>query len=621
MKLWQRNWRAGLLPGLSITGFVILTRLLGALQPLEWKALDVALRGRPAEETDSRITIVAITEQDIQTALGHPISDEALAELVTTLQAYQPRVIGIDIFRDRPVGEGYETLAATLQTADNVIAIDKISDPPVPPPPMLSETQVGFSDASLDTDGFLRRSQLAEADAEGIYRFSLTLRLAETYLAADGLTLENGIQDPETMRFGTTEIPRFQSNTGGYVRTDNGGNQTLINFRAGPTPFAQVSYSDVMSGQVSPELLQGRALLIGYTAESVKDFVSSGAIATHSPSLIPGIVVQAHALSQILSAVRDDRAFLKTLPDGLEYLVIFSAGLLGIALAHWQRKPAIHWLFVMGISLGALLLSYLILLASLWLPLVPTLVAFLLNAVALYPFYQAQRQLQLRIDEQEKLIDHAYTAIHNGSLQTIAAMLRAWPQKESAPADMRSQLEALNRELRGIRKTLKTEIRSSSEQLAMIAGQSVDLKKPLHSLLYETYISTLERYHDCFEPIQKIRKLDPLDDSRLTLREKQSVSRFLEEALINIYKYAEGTTRITLTSQSIGEHNIIKVIDNGSGRSSPYQKVHEGDGTKQAKRLARQLGGRFTRTFLKPQGVCCELRWPIRLSPWQRWRK
>jgi len=59
-----------LLPGLSITGLVILLRLLGGLQTLEWQALDFGLRQRPAEKTDERITIVALTEEDIQTELG-----------------------------------------------------------------------------------------------------------------------------------------------------------------------------------------------------------------------------------------------------------------------------------------------------------------------------------------------------------------------------------------------------------------------------------------------------------------------------------------------------------------------------------------------------------------------
>ena len=619
MKNWQQNWQAGLLPGLSITGFIILARLLGALQPLEWKALDLSLRWRPAEATDSRITIVAITEADIQTALDHPISDQDLAKLINKLQTYKPRTTGIDIFRDKPVGDGYAALASALASAQNIIGIDSIESPTIPPAPALSESQVGFADAVLDNDGALRRSQLANADAAGNYRFSLTLQLAAAYLAADGITLENGLQDPDTIRFGDTEIPRFQPNTAGYVRTDNGGNQALINFRAGANSFTQVSYSDVMSGQVAPELLQNRALLIGYTAESVKDYENSGAISGINPSAVPGITLQAHALSQILSAVYDDRPFLRVLPNALEYLLIMGMGLLGIAIAHWQRKPGLHLLLVMVVSILWILWIYLIAIASWWLPVVPTLAVFLLNSVTLYPFFQAQSQLQAQIKEQDKLIDQTYSTIHNGPLQEIAMMLKAWSAGEPAAAELRSQLETINQALRGIRETLQQEMRSPSETLVMMGEQTVDLQMPLHTVLYETYSNTLERYHSFFEPMTKIRKFEPMADSRLTGREKRAIGRFLEEALTNIYKYATGTTRITVTSQRTDEYNIIKIIDNGKGQTQ--QKAHEGYGTQQADRLARQLGGKFARTSLEPQGICCELRWPVQLSAWQRWRK
>lgn len=176
MNNWRQHWQAGLLPGLSITGFVILARLLGLFQPIEWKAFDTALRWRPAEEIDSRITVVTLTEKDIQETLGYPISDQDLATLVGKLQTYNPRVIGIDIFRDQPVREGFETLESELASADNVIGIDAMEAPTVPPPPMLPESQIGFADAIVDNDGRLRRSLLANADEDGNYRFSLTDR-------------------------------------------------------------------------------------------------------------------------------------------------------------------------------------------------------------------------------------------------------------------------------------------------------------------------------------------------------------------------------------------------------------------------------------------------------------
>ncbi|MEO0768826.1 MAG: CHASE2 domain-containing protein [Cyanobacteria bacterium J06649_4] len=475
----------------------------------------------------------------------------------------------------------------------------------------------------------MRRSLLGNADEAGNYRFSLTVQLAQIFLAEDGIVLENGVRDPETMRFGRAEIPRFYPNVGGYVRTDNGGNQALINFRAGDTPFEQVSYLDVVEGTVPLALLQDRALLIGYAAESVKDYESSSAIANANPSAIPGIAIQAHALSQILSAVYDGRPFIRTLPNLVEYLLILASGALGVAIAHWQKKPGIHLAIVIGISASWILLAYLILVVAWWLPMVPTLTVFLLNAIALYPFYQAQTLLQAQIKEQEKLIEQTYTTIHNGPLQVIAQMLKSWPDSAENNAqsdDSKAQLEQVNRELRGIREILQEEMRSPSEKLVMMGEQSVDLQMPLHIVLSETYSNTIDRYQSFFQPLIKIRSFEPMADGELTGREKRAIGRFLEEALTNIYKYAEKTTRVTVSCKRTDTHNIVQILDDGQSKQSAqpidHEKYgHEGYGTKQAGRIARQLGGKFERKSIEPQGTCCELRWPIQLSAWQRWMR
>ncbi|NEQ31815.1 MAG: CHASE2 domain-containing protein [Leptolyngbya sp. SIO4C5] len=618
MQSWLKNWQTDLLPGLSLTGLVILARLLGILQPLEWQSLDWGLRWRPAESPDPRLTLVAITETDIQTRLDYPISDQALAELIKTLQRYQPRVIGIDIFRDRPVGKGFEQLEAQLQAADNVVGINKIGNTPVAPPPMLPENRVGFADALLDDDGFLRRSFLGGADAEAVYRLSLTIRLVEQYLATEGIVLENGLRDPETMRFGRTEIPRFQPNTGGYIRADNGGNQALINFRAGPEPFAQVSYTEVMAGQVPSEQLRDRIVLVGYVAESVKDFVSSGAIASQNPSLIPGVQIQAHAVSQILSAVYENRPFLKTLPDIWEYWLILVSGLLGLALAHWQRRPAWHLLILLSASLTWLLLGYGLLVASWWLPMVPVGATFLLNAVALYPFYQAQAQLRSQLRDRQALIDSVFTSIHNGPLQILAQTLSSWPEGQPAPAAMRSDLQTLNSELRGIYETMRQEMLLPSGRLVLTGQSAFDLQIPLNELLCDVYQSTIERYRSFFTPILKIVAFKELDDQTLTSDQKRDLGRFLEEALVNLCKYAKGTTRLTVTCLQEGQDNVIRVIDNGVGLRN-FAVNKSGFGTRQARKLARSLGGQFSRTEASPQGVCCELRWPIQQARWRRW--
>lgn len=656
MKTWLQNWRIGIIPGLSITGLVILARLLGALQPLEWKALDLGLRWRLAERTDSRITIVTITEDDIQTSLDYPISDKALAELIEKLQDYKPRVIGVDIFRDKPVGEGFSDLEAMLQASDNVIGINKISGTPIPPPPMLPEAQVGFADAILDDDGFLRRSLLASADAEGNYRFSLTIRLVEKYLIPEGLILKNGIHDPETMRFGWSElsrstsnfesqdtldkleptkfyprlenrrninqieIPRFYSHTGGYIKTDYGGNQVLINFRSGRNPFQRISYKELMSGQIQTSLIEDRVVLIGYTAESIKDFVSSAAIADFNPSLVPGVEVQAHAVSQILSAVYDSRSFLKDWPDFLEYIWIFSGGLLGFILAQNRLRSTIHITLLSLLLIGLILFYYGLLLAGWWIPLVPASITFLLNAIVLYPFYRADfLKVQSQLDERQQLIDWAYNTIHNGPLQVLAGILSTWQENQPAPPTIRQELQKLNQELRGIYEAMRKEMLLSGEQLVLTGQKIIELSFDLHELLYEIYQNTIERHRDFFSKIIHITRFESMVDKNLTLEQKRELGRFLEEALLNVYKYAKGTTRLTITCSHEGDHNLIQVIDNGEGFKDNKPNPQGGYGTRKAEKLARSLRGDFERTEVKPKGVCCELRWPTQLPAWRRW--
>ena len=144
-----------------------------------------------------------------------------MATLLRTLQSHQPRVIGLDLFRDLPVEPGHADLVATLQKMDNLIGIERVFPPSVAPPPDLSPNQVGFVDAFLDADGRQRRGLLGTQTDNG-FRFSLALLLAKAYLKSENTLLTNGLRDSSTMRFGVTELPRLRANFGGYVGTNAG---------------------------------------------------------------------------------------------------------------------------------------------------------------------------------------------------------------------------------------------------------------------------------------------------------------------------------------------------------------------------------------------------------------
>jgi CHASE2 domain-containing sensor protein len=256
------NWRVSLVPGSIAIALIALARLAGGLQSWEWSVLDTYLRHRPGEPMDEQVLIVGITEADLAELKTYPISDQDLANLIQTLQKYQPAVIGVDIFRDQPVPPGHQKLTQAFQVPPphgkqpNVIAIERLAlnsqEFAVKPPPTLSSDQVGFVNAILDNDGVLRRSLLFTEDDQKNVRESFSSLLANLYLETQGIVATEGSRDRQSIRLGKTEIPRFQPDTGGYAQTPGGGLVTLINYRSGREPFRVVSLAQIKIKQFQP---------------------------------------------------------------------------------------------------------------------------------------------------------------------------------------------------------------------------------------------------------------------------------------------------------------------------------------------------------------------------------
>lgn len=384
-------------PALTALGFVLLAWWLGAFQSLELKALDMLLRLRLPEPTDERILIIGIDETDIQQVGSYPIPDEVLAALLQKLETYHPRVVGLDMFRDLPVEPGHRALVDTLVELPNVIGIETVGKQSVSPPPMLPPERIGFVDLPLDEDGFVRRVLLGVHGADRTYRFAFAVRLAETYLMGDGITLENGQKDPIAMRFGAAELTRVQPNTGAYVRGDAGGNQILFNPRAGDEPFRIVSLRQVMADQVPLDWVQDAVVLIGVTSLSAKDLVNSATLGSKNPGLVYGVEFQAHATSQIINAALDGRPLLEVWPDGLEYSWITVWGLLGIGLALASRRLGVSVLGG-GVALGVLVVTGIGLITiGIWVPVLVPAIAFILTSAVTtcLQLMEAQQQQHL----------------------------------------------------------------------------------------------------------------------------------------------------------------------------------------------------------------------------------
>lgn len=620
---WQQilaGWQFGILPGIIGIGLFVFLRLLGLLQPLEWWALDYLLRLRPPEPTDEQILIVGINEKDIQIIGSYPIPDANLATLVEKLQTYQPKVIGIDIVRDRPVTPGHDQFTQVLQQYDNVFGIEKAlpdaQDTTVNPPPTLPPERVGFVDLIYDADGILRRALVGTPTQDG-YKFSLPMRLTERYLASSdpALVMENGIRDKTAIRFGTTEFTRFRRNSGGYVNADARGNQFLINYRSGDQPFQIVSLTDVMQDKVPVDQIRDRLVLIGMTATSVGDLERTSAV--NRSGLIYGVEVHAHIASQMINSSLHNRPWLNAYADSWEYLWIIGWGMIGVGIGRFLMTPSG---VVLGASLASLALisiSFLALIAGWWLIIVPALFALVFNSFLSYLSYHHQRELQVRLNEQQILIDRIYSAIHNGPVQALASILGN-VRSGQFPQQFETALENLEQDLRAIEGLAHSSI-AQPNQVYLCGSTPLNLQHPLDQLLYQVYDATLNRHRDfpIFAKLKFIQKEFEIKEDRcLTAQQKQGLCRFLEEALCNAGKYAEGMTCLEVSCVTVDGWNIISIVDNGSGIEAA-SVTKGGYGTKHASTLARQLGGKFRRLTRSPKGTICELRYPVS-RPWFR---
>jgi CHASE2 domain-containing sensor protein/two-component sensor histidine kinase len=618
-------WRVGALPGLFTIGVVIAARLTGSLQSLELATLDRFLRLRPPESIDSRILIVGVTEKDIQSINHYPIPDKELALVLKKLQANKPSVIGLDIFRDIPIEPGHKKLTQVLQNNQNIIGIEKVlpysNSITIDAPSGLPSDRVGFVDTLLDTDGYVRRSLLGAADPKGEYKFSFSIRVAETYLATQKIALENGIRDLDAMRFDSTELTRFFPNSGGYIRSDAGGNQILINYRSGENPFEIVSLNDVKNDKVKPDLIRGRIVLIGIVAGSTKDYINSSVVDGINPGLVYGVELQAHAISQIVSAVLNERSLLKVWSDNWEYLWIFGWGFMGVGLSRLIQCPWKTFLGLIILNASLIGVAYLLLLGGWWVPVVPALLALSLNSAGLTAslFYRRQQNLQFRLQNRQLAIEQTFNAIHNGPLQTLTKVMRHAQEQILVTNLLLSELQTLNREIREVYENAQQEALTQGSLLYLHNHLAIDLNAPLCEIFYEIYSNTTARDFPGFKTLKlKVTKFEKIDERFLNLEQKQALCRFLEECLCNAGKYALNMTRLEVKCFQENSRNIIRVRDNGVCLKSIKSKncndnffEYQGRGTQQAKKLARQLGGNFKRVRCSTQGTICELCWPI----------
>lgn len=448
--------RSVILTSVVVAGVVVGLRQVGTLEGMELGAYDQLMRSRPDEGMDNRLLVVGVTEEDIQTRKEYPIKDDTLAQLLAKLQEYQPRTIGIDILRDVPQGspQGRIALEKILKQDENIIAVCKMSSvdqPGVPAALGVTEERVGFADLPLDPGGTLRRSLLLSTptppqvappvqhlcnipDPENQIP-SFGFQLALLYLESQNI--QPNLTPTGELKIGSTVFHRLTDNAGSYHKVGASDYQIMLNYRSPKNGVKQVSVSEVLDGKIDPSAIKDRIVLIGYTTPIAKDdFYTPYSAGLQDSQKMPGVVIHAQHVSQILSTVLNNRPLIWCWSEGPEILWILGWSVVG-GLVAWRIRRL--WLFGLGIVAGIGVLygtAYVLFLNSGWVPLVSPMIGLVGTAIVVVliergyakAIYQGVKKLVLNIEIDEEKKQQQVAAITESEsfveLQQKAAELR-----------------------------------------------------------------------------------------------------------------------------------------------------------------------------------------------------
>ncbi len=357
---------------------------------------------------DPRIVLVCIDEADIQTTnldLDYPVPDETLAQLLEKIEAQRPRVIGLDIYRDKPVAscaegqnlscdEQHQLLNQVLLSNANIICIFRIPDPNdlegVKPPPVIADQpdRIAFND--LPNDGNeVRRSLVAQS--VGTTQFlSLAWSAAIQYIEQED---SNHLFEPDPAHPGRSRpVLRFlEHNDGPYVNLDAAGEQFLMDFR-GPRTFQTISGTELIRERLPTNTFSDKVVLVGMTAHSVKDDL-------YTPLKRPlrGIEIHAQVINQLLRiALNGDRQlafWADWQKDAWTLLWCLVGGAVGYAVrSPWRSSGLLGAALVVlgGLAWWAFSVGW-------WIPVATPAIACIATAVSVnwYISYQEKMQRQM----------------------------------------------------------------------------------------------------------------------------------------------------------------------------------------------------------------------------------
>jgi CHASE2 domain-containing sensor protein len=391
VKLRQLRLRGVVAISLLVGSLVLGARSGGLLQRSELWAYDQMARFQfdTAKITASdtpKIRVIGVTSPDVQKyGQNNIIGDRALTTLITKINKYQPKTIGLDIFRDvpQPDAAGYKQLLSTLQSTPNLVLACQMGEddqtqqqaiPSIGAPKLATPKPIGYADSLLpDDDGVVRRYILQMGAREG------SACAAEQSFAAQ---IVHQIVPSLALK------PYLPADFGGYQGDSEqfGEDQVLINYHASSRNLRFYSLQDILYLNTASELkqlFQDSVVLIGYDLGGTED--------THPTPIGPqkGVMIHAHVMRQLFQQTPKIRAW----PQWAEMLGILAGAIAGGLLLWRVRSVGRRIVLAIGLMGVLQILVHAAYGQSLWIPAIPITVAFLGSIVLIWMLERSVRLL------------------------------------------------------------------------------------------------------------------------------------------------------------------------------------------------------------------------------------
>lgn len=307
-----------------------LTRILGGFQDLEQYNYDLFFRFKGKDSIDNRIALVVWEEADLQHFGESTLNDYILNSVLNKIQKQEPRLIGLDLYRDIAVPsnklndqadrQAYDNLQDTFKKTLNLYGIEKVIRPKIRPNSTLKEEKRTFSsDLITDNDNIIRRSFINSSDN------STYIGTALGYLYLKKENWNHALKGRSSLSISKDDkeivlqaIDSFRDKVFGRKFPQN----YFINWRK--ADFNQYAVRDILDNKVSADAFTDKIVLIGNISSSSGDihYIPTDKWDQVQPWTY-GINVVAHVSSSIISAALDDRTLIKNSPWIIEFGLIF----------------------------------------------------------------------------------------------------------------------------------------------------------------------------------------------------------------------------------------------------------------------------------------------------------